>query len=562
MDECIFMDVFFRYFHSDLLFIFVKKSYKTSIFYNKLFTLKQLKRTCFLMFIPAALIGCSVTPKQLSNQDVMANAVENSNELAKDTAAINAPIDLNDAFARTIKYNRDARLKAFEAVVSQGQLAVDQFDMLPELAMKAGYSRRNNYAASASVSFTDGEPAALGSDPSYSVSSDKSTVSASIGATWDVLDFGLSYYRAKQQADRFLISKERERKVVHTIMEQSRRAYYRAVSAERLLSKINPLIIKARTALADSARIEALRAQSPMEALTYQRALLETLRTLQDNRKELMPAKAELATLMGLNPSENFELADVNNPNFTTPNLDIDIAAMERTALVHRPELREAQYNERITQEEVHSAFLSLFPSLSLNMGINYNDSKYLLNNNWTSAGMGVNWNLMNVFRYGKIEQLNKLKIVASKQQALATSMAVISQVHIADIQFKEAIDSYELATQYFDVAQRIKVQVDSSRVTQSVGELTVIREDLNTLLAELRRDVAYADLQNSYGKVFVSMGLDPLPEGFGGMDLEQLSNAFKGLQDTWQKGDISLVSLDAMQAASDDHKAAELKIQ
>lgn len=517
-------------------------------------------RTTLAVFVSLAVAGCSVVPKQFSNQDIMANAAENADILSKDVAPITGPIDLNEAFARTIKYNRDARLKAFEAVVSQGQLSVDKFDMLPKLAVAAGYNRRNNYAASASVSFVGDQPAALGSNPNYSVSSDKSTVNASIGATWDVLDFGLSYYRAKQQADRFLIAKERERKVVHNIMEQSRSAYYRAVSAERLLSKINPLIAKARIALSDSNRLEKLRAQSPMEALTYQRSLLETLRTLQDIRKDLMPAKAELATLMGLNPSTDFQLADVNNPNFTTPKLNIDVDAMERTALVLRPELREAQYQERITQQEVHSAFLSLFPSLNLSAGINYNDSDYLRNNNWTSAGVGVNWNLMNVFRYGKIEQLNKLKVAASKQQALATSMAVISQVHIADIQYKEAGDTYNLATQYFDVAQRIKTQVDSSRAAQSIGDLTVIREDLNAVLAELRRDVAYADLQNNYGKILVSMGLDPLPEGFGGMDLEQLSTAFKALQTKWQQGDIDVVSEEAMQSALTTQKNAELK--
>ncbi|MFT5721274.1 MAG: outer membrane protein TolC, partial [Motiliproteus sp.] len=332
-------------------------------------------RTVLAVFVSAAVAGCSVAPKHLSNQDMMENAAVNANLLAKDVAAITGPIDLNDAFARTIKYNRDARLKAFEAVVSQGQLAVDKFDMLPELAVQAGYSRRNNYAASASVSFVGDEPASPGNNPSYSVSSDKSSVNASIGATWDILDFGLSYYRAKQQADRFLIAKERQRKVVHTIMEQSRKTYYRAVSAERLLSKINPLIAKSRTALADSSRIEKLRIQSPMEALTYQRALLESLRKLQDIRKSLMPAKTELATLMGLNPSTDFELADVNNPDFSTPHLNVDIASMERTALVHRPELREARYDERITQDEVHSAFISLFPSLNLNTNVSYNDS-------------------------------------------------------------------------------------------------------------------------------------------------------------------------------------------
>ncbi len=503
----------------------------------------MFSRTAMAVFVAVAIAGCSVTPQQLTPQDVALNAAENAATLANDVAAVQGPIDLHQAFARTIKYNRDARLKAFEAVMSQGQLAVDQFDMLPDIAAQAGYSSRNNYAASASVAFIGDKPGAIGNNPSYSVSSEKETLNASIGATWDVLDFGLSYYRAKQQADRFLISKERERKVIHLMMAQARSAYYRAVSAERLLAKIDPLIVKSRAALEDSAKLEQLRAQSPIDALTYQRDLLESLRTLQDIRKDLMPAKAELATLMGLNPATDFALADVAEPNFVTPQLNADISAMERTALVHRPELLEAQYQDRITQDEVHSAFLQLFPSLSLNAGVNYNDTDYLRNNNWSSAGLGVSWNLMNVFRHGKIDQLNKLKIAASKQQALATSMAVISQVHIADIQFKEANDTYQLATQYFDVAQRIKSQVDANRETQNIGELTVIREELNALLAELRRDVAYADVQNNYGKVLVSMGLDPLPEGFGGMNLEQLTSALATLMQKWQQGDLAIVA-------------------
>jgi hypothetical protein len=214
---------------------------------------------------------------------------------------------------------------------------------------------------------------------------------------------------------------------------------------------------------------------------------------------------------------------------------------MERAALVRRPELLEAQYQGRITQDEVHSAFMTLFPNLSLNAGVNYNDTAYLRNNNWNSAGLGVSWNLMNVFRFGKIEQLNKLKVEVNKQQALATSMAVISQVHIADIQFKESNDTYALATQYFDVAQRIKSQVDANRLTQNIGELTVIREELNALLAELRRDVAFAEVQNNFGKLLVSMGLDPLPEGFGAMDLAQLTSALNSLMQQWQQGDLGI---------------------
>lgn len=512
----------------------------------------NMKKTLLTAAVTAMMAGCSVTPEKLTEQDVINSAAADSERLKKEALPITGPVDLYQAFARTIKNNREARLKAFEALVQQGQISVDRFDMLPELAAKAGYTERNHYAASASVTFDGDNPEPLPADPSYSVSSDKSSFSTSIGATWDVLDFGLSYYRAKQQADRFLIAKERERKVVHTIMQDVRRAYYRAVSAERLLTRIGPLITQARTALDDATQIENMLAQSPMQALTYQRDLLESLRTLQGLRQDLIPAKAELATLMGLNPGESFSLADVDDPDFSLPVVNTDVDTMERTALVKRPELIEARYQERITQQEVHSAFLNLFPHLSLSGGYYYDDSDYLKYNDWTSAGVGLNWNLMNVFRYGSIEQLNDLKVAAGKQQTLAKAMSVISQVHIANIQFGETIKSYQLADQYMDVARRIRHQVASGRQTQSAGELALIREDVNELLSEVRRDVAYADLQNSFGRLMISMGLDPLPSGFGAMNLEDLSKAFAEKLELWEDGYISTVSQqDMAQAAS-----------
>ncbi len=56
-------------------------------------------RTTLAVFIAAALAGCSVTPEQLSDKDVMANAAENASTLAQDVAAVTGPIDLHQAFA-------------------------------------------------------------------------------------------------------------------------------------------------------------------------------------------------------------------------------------------------------------------------------------------------------------------------------------------------------------------------------------------------------------------------------------------------------------------------------
>ena len=86
----------------------------------------------------------------------------------------------------------------------------------------------------------------------------------------NALDFGLSYIRAGQSSDKFLISKELE-KAANNIAKDVIRAYWNALSAEKLIKKYDPLLIKVNNALNDSQKIEELLLQKPMDALLYQK---------------------------------------------------------------------------------------------------------------------------------------------------------------------------------------------------------------------------------------------------------------------------------------------------
>jgi outer membrane protein TolC len=502
---------------------------------------KQLtcvKPSLLTSFIAITLAGCSIAPQPLSKDAIRSQAATDLSVLVGEQKDI-VKVDINQAIARALKHNRERKLKTLEGVLAQGQLDVSNFDMLPQLTASAGYSERDSYAASASTTFANGIPNPLPASPTYSVSQDKSRNNNSVVFSWNVLDFGLSYVRAKQQADRYLIAKERERKVIHNIIQDVRSSYYRAVSAERLLSKIEPMLSDAKAALSDANQIEKLQAKSPMDALSYQRELLEVQRTLQSLRSDLITAKTELSTLMGLKPGQKFDLVDVSQPNFSVPNVTLGIEAMEKTALEKRPEILEGNYNRRISAEEARAALLSLLPGISLNYGSYYDDTRYLRNNDWTGAGATVSWNLFNVFKADDITKLADMKKDVAEEQALATSIAVLSQVHMANIKFIESKKGYELANDYLNVAQRIGDQVKVAQAAQRAGKLELIREGLNQLLAELRRDVAYADLQNSYGRVFVSMGLDPVSEGFSKDDTDTIAKAIAGNYRDWAAGKL-----------------------
>ncbi len=520
----------------------------------------MIKKTLLAASLAVAISGCSITPNIVSSDQLVVTAAEDMELLSRDQA-VEGAVTLNEAIARAVLNNREKKLKALEAALAQGQIELVQHEMLPSMTASAGYSKSSEYSASASVNFTDGNPDPLGANPSYSVSQDKERNSHDVTFSWSVLDFGLSYVRAKQHADRYMITKERERKVAHNITQDVRAAYWRAVSAERLLTKINPLIEQAGQALKDSREVENQLLRAPMEALYYQRDLLDILRALQSLRQDLMSSKAELAGLMGLKPGSVFALSDVANPNFTVPELAVDLKQMEELALAQRPELVETHYQKRISVADTRAAMLSMLPNLNLTAGVYQDSNDYLLNQDWTSMGAQIGWNLFDVFKVGAERRMAKTREALVEEQRLAASMAVLTQVHLSRIRYEQARKSFALAGEYLGVAERIGEQTRNSAQSQRASSLDLIRESLNTVLAELRRDVAYADLQNSYGRVYVTMGMDLLPENYNEVSLNDLSEQIGQRFTQWQSGELQPVPV-AQELAEDESEQAAVVVQ
>ncbi|TWC71799.1 TolC family protein [Herbaspirillum sp. SJZ099] len=115
---------------------------------------------------------------------------------------IAGPLSLDEAIARALKYNLDRRVKMMEEALALNQLDTATWDMLPRFMAQAGYSRRNKDLITNSVDSVTGQPSL--SHP-Y-ISSDSAHATFDLGLTWNLLDFGLSYIAAKQQADRVLIA--------------------------------------------------------------------------------------------------------------------------------------------------------------------------------------------------------------------------------------------------------------------------------------------------------------------------------------------------------------------
>lgn len=459
------------------------------------------------------LAGCAVAPQPMMTPELISFAADKQTRVTEDQEPINKPVGLYEAMARALKYNLDQRVELMDIALRHQQLKVAHYSLLPNAVANSGYVDRNNFSGGNSVELI-GDNQTGSESLRSSTSSEKDVRTADLSFSWHVLDFGLSYVRAKQAADEVLIARERRRKVINRIIEDVRSAYWKAVASQRTLAGLRGLASRVRRALQDSRELSKRAQASPLTALTYERELREIQREITTLQSDLVTAKSQLAALINVKPGTTFRLS-IPGRIRAPRRVKMSATDMIDNALTSRSELREVAYRSRINAKEAHAAVLQMLPGISFEAAPNFSSNDFLFNRHWLSWGARASWNLIKVFNY----PARKAEIAARDDlldaRALAVTMAVMTQVHVSRARLLHARRKYRAAADFFDVQWRIAKQIRSSLAAGKVSEQTAIREEMNTLVARVRRDLAFVELQNAFANVYASMGLDPFEDDF-----------------------------------------------
>lgn len=490
---------------------------------DRRFFLRPLVAACSLV----VLAGCATSTMPISMEERQQSLPEQRAMLSQSQEPLQGPVSLEEALARALKYNLDSRVKLMEEALAMRQFDLSRVDLLPRLTAAAGYTTRNNDLASSSQDFVSGEQSLV-----PSISSERQRSLVDLGLSWNVLDFGVSYYQSKQNADRMLVAQERRRKTVHQVMQQVRQAYWQMAGAQKMEKRLQKIITDARKALADSRKIQAERLVSPMETLGYQRQLLEIIRQLEAVNDELSQARPRLASLMNLEPGTSFEVM-VPEQREIHP-LKMSVEQVEEAALLNRPELMEARYNERIGVLETRKAMARLLPGIEFSVGTHYDSNDFLVNKSWRDAGLRVSWNLLNVLNAPAIQGAAKAQEELARHQHMALSMAVLTQSHVAYRDYLSRLGQHELAQELNQVEVQILEQTRNATRTDMQGRLQEVRAAASALVAELRDHHSYASLQGAYGQLLATIGWDPLPAELERHDLAGLRQNLRKTDGKW----------------------------
>jgi outer membrane protein TolC len=500
------------------------------------------KFVIYPLVIVTTLSGCGVKPRAISIEEVADNALNDINQIYQSQEPVPKVLTLSEAMARALKYNLDNRVKLMEQAVAHKSVEMAEMDMLPMLGVSAGYLDRNNLDGSSSRSILTNRQSL---EPS--TSQDRRRFNADIRFTWNILDFGVSYMQARQNADRYLISEKTREKVMLKLLQQVRSAYWRAVAMQKMSKDLEVILKKVDVTLSDLKAVREQQLYTPLAALTDIRTLVETQKELENMKESISIANVELASLINV-PSKTQLTLEIPDKFDKNPILPKNINDMELTALVNSTDYISEVYNVRIDQAESHKALLRLLPGIEFSYAGNYASNSFLWNSLWGEAGVRLAGDLLKLLTVPDTLEYKEIShnLAVSKRQAVNTS--VIAGVHLAWQNYANALKRLEHSNFLTNIDNEIAQLTRNSEQNQSSSEVEAIQNEFRAFSSQMAHLLAYAKAQDSYGGFLVSLGSNPVPETYQNFSVKDLASLLNNKYKIWESGKLELTDINQMQ--------------
>ena len=478
------------------------------------------------------LSGCAIQPKPVDEADFKRDLDADRRAAEAMAEPISGPLTIEEAIARALKFNLERRVRMLEEAVALGQHEAGRYDMLPKLLAQAGYRYRSEELITRSKDSVTGQPSLA----NPFISSDRASSSRDLGLTWSLLDFGTSYFNARQNADRVMIAAERRRRAMHLLMQDVRSAFWRTVAAQRLSSQVQEAIKLAEEALQDARKVENERVRGPVDSLRFQRQLLENLRLLETAQQELSTARIDLLHLINAPLVVDLRVVEPAE-SLGRRVLDAPVSRLEQIAVERNADLREQFHNSQIAVDETRKVLTRLFPNLSFNFNVKYDSNSYLVNRDWNEAGVSLSYNLFNLLSGPAQQRLAEAGVALADQRRMATQMATLAQVHRARIRYANSLVQLGRAEEIADIDGRIARITADREAAQASSKLEAVANRTTSILAISRLYQALSDSYTAASRLQATLGLEPDLAGVQDTSLNALTAVVRESDQAWREG-------------------------
>lgn len=440
-------------------------------------------------------------------QDRYRLAVKTMKNLFADPSKDVRTIDYYEALARSVQCNLDYRLKIVNTALQAGQLEVAAFAMFPALNVSSTlYTRSNDYSVSGIT--------AQGTTTGLSSSTPRTLLTSRNAISWNLLDFGMGYVKAKQQTDRVLIAAEESRRQLQELAQDVLASYWVAYSAQTLLEETREfqrLLTQSKQKLDRALQDKSVPKEN---LLNYQAAILDGNRKLLQLQYKYDKAMLDLKHLMFLPADQKIVLAPPPRVLFQTHDLsNLNIAKMDAVTLVYHPQLQGQHYQERIAEFGLSTVLLQALPGITLNYGQNYDSNQFLLNNRWLDKSIDVAWNLLNLASLPANYKTAKAQVQYENIKSMAMTMAALTETRYAYTHYQTLRQEYFIAQKQTANAKAIYKLNQDRKLASIASDQQVILAKLKVIASKMDEDLLLSDLSVALGQLYLSVGVDMVPE-------------------------------------------------
>ncbi|MBQ9338434.1 MAG: TolC family protein [Lentisphaeria bacterium] len=422
-------------------------------------------------------------------------------EMPGETLTLQKCIDI------ALKNSLQSRISELEIEVQQEMETSEALGMLPQFNINNNFTARSNTPASSSKKIS-----ANGRTYGASYSEDKVINYLNIDLLFSLLDFGLTYFNTRQQADRVVLYRQRSERVAQNIIFDVVKAYFKVVAAQRAQNMTAALIEECRSHNDTIAKLTKENKISPARAFSETRRFMDMEKRLTAYQRNYESACIELRTVMGYYPSPMItvdeSVLDSVPENDFLPGIDL----MEQIAVMKRPELFETDIQKHINILECRKTLVLMFPNVKIYADWSNSNNSFLYNKSWWELGLRAAYNLLklpqNIARYRAYDA----QVDAEEYRAYAQAVAVMAEVRIAHGNMIAAKNRYAKDSRiYNDYKDELDSILKTRAAAGSVGEIAVDYVRLETLEAQINRMISLGEYSVAYYRLLNIMGLRSL---------------------------------------------------
>ena len=468
--------------------------------------LKFTLMSCCL-FTAAALSGCATTAVEYNSSTV--------NEITDDTLRptaspleVSLPLSLDFVRSRTLSHNSEygrAHTQLIETVRKAGQRGKD---FLPQVFASSYANYRSNANASVGVKVDD----TSGEMPKdFFTAQDQAIATSNFTASWDLLEIGLSGFKANRRAINAYSQGEQNQYLCNRLMVDVENAYWRAVAFEQAETKSDWLKSRVAYGLKLSQNRADKNPDTKLQELMFQRELMDINRWYQSLYRSLISAKPDLARLMNVPAGTEFDLQSKRLPSDLGELGTQDVTQLVSAAYKNRPEIRQSLYKADLTVLKNKEDLWRHLPAMRFFIGGNNNSNSFILNQNFASAGANLSWDLMRLSQIGETKRKGKVDLAADKRQTEILASAVMAQVMIAREQMHKLDYDLTLAWKALSIQGEITNDLNADVASGKKPETYLIKEELMRELSFIREQMARAELHTAKARLQQSIGIVPM---------------------------------------------------